>query len=170
MHGRDSRVPASQTCCVPAASDRIILSRLDLIFFPDFLGRSLFVNPTTPGRGGAAARRAGDIGSGLHAGSTDWAMCIGCNSAAALLIWSTFLANQLRECAICPGPAIGTIGQSGKNGPDRSCGTIRPSRPAARRRSAGSGQPAACPLRARASGSPSSQGQGALANGHRKRQ
>jgi len=42
-------------------------------------------------------------------------MCIGCNGAAALLIWSTFLANQLRECAISPDSAIGTIGQPGKS-------------------------------------------------------
>ncbi len=46
----------------------------------------------------------------------EWATCIGCNGATALLIWSGIRANQLHECAIFPDFAIGTIGQAGKTG------------------------------------------------------
>jgi hypothetical protein len=42
-------------------------------------------------------------------------MCIGCNGAAALSVCSAFLASRLRECAISPDSAIGTIGRREKS-------------------------------------------------------
>jgi len=53
-------------------------------------------------------------------------MCIGCNGAAALSVCSAFLANQLRECAISPDSAIGTIGPPGKNGTLHGLGEVCP--------------------------------------------
>jgi hypothetical protein len=52
-------------------------------------------------------------------------MCVGCNNAAALLISSTLLANQLRECAISPDFAIGTIARPRKTGAPHDLDKVR---------------------------------------------
>jgi hypothetical protein len=52
-------------------------------------------------------------------------MRIDCNGGAALTICSAFLAIQLRECAVSPDFAIGTIGNACKTGTRRNVGRVR---------------------------------------------
>ncbi len=65
-------------------NDQIILSRLDLKSCSRFFWAFTAHTAKTDRRGGVAAICTSEIASVVHAGSNEWALCIGCNGAGSI--------------------------------------------------------------------------------------